>query len=63
MRARQDRHQPQHWVTAEFESSALAFALPGNATFADLAGTVAELGEPHRGAPICVDVRVGGGTP
>jgi hypothetical protein len=37
--------------------------LPGNATFADLAGTVAELGEPHRGAPICVDVRVGGGTP
>jgi hypothetical protein len=46
-------------VTAEFDGSALSFALPPEATLADLAGRLAALGRPHRGAPISVEVRAG----
>jgi hypothetical protein len=46
-------------VTAEFDGSALSFALPPEAMLADLAGRLAALGRPHRGAPISVEVRAG----
>ena len=50
---------PQNRVMAEFEGSALSFALPRDATFEDLATRLAVLGRPHHGAPISVVVRVG----
>jgi len=48
-----------HRVIAEFAGSALSFALPPKATFQDLAFRLAALGEPHRGAPLSVEVRLG----
>jgi hypothetical protein len=53
------RPKTPHRVTAEFDGSELSFSLPLEATFADLAGRLAALGRPHRGAPISVEVRVG----
>lgn len=59
MRTLHDKRPQQYRVTAEFDGSSIAFALPTAATFADLAGRLAALGQPHRGAPISIEVRVG----
>jgi hypothetical protein len=56
-----DRKRPApNRVVAEFASSALSFVLPPKATFQDLAFRLAALGAPHRGAPLSVEVRLGG---
>ena len=44
-------------VTAVFETAALAFNLPRDATLAQLAEELAELGELCGGKPLYVDVR------
>jgi hypothetical protein len=49
----------QNRVIAMFQSSAHSIDLPQNATFADLADRLADLGEWHDGALISVDVTVG----
>ena len=59
MRTLHSKRPAQHRVIAEFEGSALSFALPPEATFEDLTSRLAVLGRPHRGAPISVEVRVG----
>jgi hypothetical protein len=60
MQTLRSEYSRQHRVIAEFEGSALSFALPTGATFEDLAGRLAALGRPHRGAPLRVAVMVGG---
>lgn len=59
MKSIRDVQPPQHQVIAEFKDSALAFRLPREATFADLAACLAALGLAHRGGPIRIEVTVG----
>jgi hypothetical protein len=50
---------PPHQVIAEFAGSVVAFRLPRDATFGDLATCMASLGLSYRGAPISVEVTIG----
>jgi len=52
--------QKSNRVTAVFQNSIFSFDLAREATFAQLAGRLGNLGEAHGGLPLSVDVRVAG---
>jgi hypothetical protein len=59
MRTLHSPRVPHHRVIADFDGSSLSFPLPRDATFEDLAGRLAALGQSHHGAPIRVEVTLG----